>query len=268
MATQTALYKKKNDEMNELITELTKVEEQLTMKLAYADDKVNRTNLEQSIRIIAETKENLVSALGSLSTYYTSNLENASDTLEQQTEAIGIIDREMQIAKKRLSYVNEQKANKLRKVEINQYYAANYREKTLLLKWFLLFIAVLIVFYYVKGVFTGISPLIYALLLTIIILFFGYKVAGIFLSLNARSKMVYDEYAWKFDTENAPQWDPEVMGLNPFKLRMATCVGEVCCSDGTLYNKEMGRCFPEVSALTGKCSAEQIDESKKKEKAQ
>ena len=81
MATQTALYKKKNDEMNELITELTKVEEQLTMKLAYADDKINRTNLEQSIRIIAETKENLVSALGSLSTYYTSNLENASDTL-------------------------------------------------------------------------------------------------------------------------------------------------------------------------------------------
>ena len=122
------------------------------MKLAYADDKVKRSNLEQSIRIIAETKENLVSALGSLSTYYTSNLENASDTLEQQTEAIGIIDREMQIAKKRLSYVNEQKANKLRKVEINQYYAANYREKTLLLKWFLLFIAVLIVFYYVKGV--------------------------------------------------------------------------------------------------------------------
>ena len=27
--------------MNELITELTKVEEQLTMKLAYADDKIN-----------------------------------------------------------------------------------------------------------------------------------------------------------------------------------------------------------------------------------
>ena len=54
MATQTALYKKKNDEMNELITELTKVEAQLTMKLAYADDKINRTTLEPSIRIIAK----------------------------------------------------------------------------------------------------------------------------------------------------------------------------------------------------------------------
>ena len=133
MASQTALYKQKNEEMTDLIRELTKVEEELTMKLAYANNRNVRRNIEKSIRIVSETKENLVTALGSLSKYYTSNLENASRTLDQQSEAVAIIDREMQIAKKRLEYVNSQKANKMRKVEINQYYAANYQKKTLVL---------------------------------------------------------------------------------------------------------------------------------------
>lgn len=263
MASQTALYKQKNEEMTDLIKELTKVEEELTMKLAYARERKVRKNIEKSIRIVSETKENLVSALGSLSTYYTSNLENSSHTLEQQTEAVGIIDREMQIAKKRLEYVNKQKANKLRKVEINQYYAANYREKTLLLKWVIVLLIVLVIFYYIKKIFEETIPsVIFAIILTAIVLYFGYNMLQIILSLNARSKMVYDEYAWKFDKGDAPEWDPEQTGTNPFRLRAATCVASACCSEGTLYNQEIGVCLPEVSAISGKCSPASVNNTK------
>ena len=255
MASQTALYKQKNEEMTDLIRELTKVEEELTMKLAYANNRNVRRNIEKSIRIVSETKENLVSALGSLSTYYTSNLENSSHTLEQQTEAVGIIDREMQIAKKRLQYVNKQKANKLRKVEINQYYAASYREKTLLLKWFLVLLVVFVIYYYVKKIFEeSVPPLVFALILTGIVVYFGYNMLQIILSINARSNMVYDEYDFKFDKDNAPEWDPEKTGTNPFRLRVATCVAQACCSEGTLYSNDLGVCLPEVSPITGKCS--------------
>ncbi len=258
MASQTALYKQKNEEMLNLISELTAVEDQLAVKLAYAREKATRQNLEKSIRIVSQTREKLVAALGSLSTYYTSNLENASNTLEQQTEAVGIIDREMQIAKKRLEYVNNQKANKMRKVEINQYYSANYREKTLLLKWVIAFIIVMTLLSFAKEIITGISPILYALCITIVLVYFGYNIMQVILSLNARSKMVYDEYAWKFDTKNAPEFDPEVTGENPFKLSLATCVGDACCSTGTLFNKDIGVCLPEVSTLTGQCSAASV----------
>ena len=106
------------------ITELSKIEEELSYKLSYERNKETIKSLERSIRIVSSTRENLVAALGSLSQYYTSNLENSSNTLTQQTEAVAIIDREMQLAKKRLEYVNKQKSNKLRNVEINQYYGA------------------------------------------------------------------------------------------------------------------------------------------------
>lgn len=254
MASQTALYKQKNQEMMKLIEELTNVEEDLTLKLAFSNDKSVRQNLENSIRIVSQTKENLVASLGSLSTYYTANLENASNTLEQQTEAVGIIDREMQIAKKRLEYVNNQKANKTRQVEINQYYAANYREKTLLVKWCIALFIVVVIFIVLKPILNGISPILSALLLTIIIVYFGYNMLQILLSLSSRSKMVYDEYSWKFNKKSAPEWDSDVTGSNPFKLAPSTCIGEVCCTDGTLYNTDMGKCVPEVSTITGKCS--------------
>ena len=265
MSTQSALYRQKNEDTLQLIKNLSEAEENLTKKLAYTSKKKNRQNLENSIRTIAETKENLVTALGSLSRYYTSNLENASRTLDQQSEAVAIIDREMQIAKKRLEYVNSQKANKMRKVEINQYYASSYHERTLLLKWTLLLIVVLLIFYYVKKIFIGVPPLFYALILTIIIVFFSYNMIKLVLSINARSKMVYDEYAWKFDTENAPSWDPDNKSMDPFKLPPTTCIGEACCSEGVFYDQSLGVCIPSVSTLTGKCSAADIRKEDKED---
>ena len=257
MSSQSALYRQKNQDTLQLIKNLSEAEEELTRKLAYTNNKKNRRNLENSIRTISETKENLVTALGSLSKYYTSNLENASRTLDQQSEAVAIIDREMQIAKKRLEYVNSQKANKMRKVEINQYYAASYQERTLLLKWILLFIAVLLVFYYVKKTFIMVPPLLYALILTIIIVYFAYQMIRIVLSLNARSKMVYDEYSWKFDLKRT-FLGPRYKSMDPFRLPPTTCVGEGCCSEGIFYDKELGVCVPSVSTLTGKCSAADV----------
>lgn len=254
MASQSALYKQKNNEMLSYINELSKIEEELSYKLSYERNKKTIKSLERSIRIVSSTRENLVAALGSLSQYYTSNLENSSNTLTQQTEAVAIIDREMQLAKKRLEYVNKQKSNKLRNVEINQYYGASYREKTTLIKWILAFIMMLVLFYYLKSIFSTVSPLVYTMILTVIVLYFGYNIVQVLLSINARSRMVYDEYSWNFDASSAPPFDPDVSGVNPFKLSMATCIGEACCNEGTLWNKQMGICEPEVSSLTGKCT--------------
>ena len=55
-----------------------------------------------------------MNALSSINAYYSQNLMGSSHTLEQQTNAVAIMDKEMRQAKKRLAYINQQKENKLK----------------------------------------------------------------------------------------------------------------------------------------------------------
>jgi len=254
---QVNVYKEKNEEILGYINEFNKVEDELTTKLEMARSPDERKTLETSIALIQSTRVNLSNALGSLNYYYSSNLEQSSETLNQQTEAVAIIDREMQLAKQRLAYINKQKANKMRVVEINQYYDKAYQERTSLVKWIILSIIAFVLFIYVKKVFTIIPPLVYNIVAIGLIAFFGYKLLMIILSLHARSNMVYDEYNWSFSKDGLPDFDPEKMSYDPLGAQgLRTCIGQVCCSDGTQWNSTKGICEPnlEVYSETTKCS--------------
>ena len=247
-------YDEKNAEILKYIEELNKIENELTSKLEYATDPDQRTSLEQSIQLIQQTRVNLSSALGSLSVYYTSNLENSSNTLKQQEEAVAIIDREMQLAKARLAYINKQKDNKIRMVSINQYYSSYYKERTSLIKWIIIALIVAVAFFFITRYFTAVPKGIYNIIGVILIAIFGYKILMIILSISSRSKMVYDEYDWSFNKDGAPTWDPNSGSANPFAKVAGTCFDEGCCDENTTFNKELALCVPKVSALTAQCS--------------
>ena len=248
------LYDDKNAEILAYIEELNKIEEELTSKLEYATDNQHRTSLEQSISLIQQTRINLSNALGGLNYYYTSNLENSSETLAQQQEAVAIIDREMQLAKARLGYINKQKDNKMRMVGINQYYNSYYKERTSLIKWIIVAIVVYVFFIYIRNRFVMVPSGVYNIIGFLIIAYFAYNILMIILSISSRSKMVYDEYDWGFDRKNAPAWDPGAASANPFIKLSGTCIGEECCDESTTFNKELALCVPKVSAVTTKCS--------------
>mgnify|MGYP007047359755 CR=1 FL=1 len=256
MSAPLADYKDKNAEIVGYIEEFNKVEEELTYQLAYARTKDDRSSIEKSIAIIQTSRNNLANALGGMNVYYTSNLENSSQTLAQQTEAVAIIDREMQLAKARLDYINKQKANKLRVVEVNQYYGAAYRERTTLVKWIVAGIVVAVIFTYIKKLFGAFAPdLIWNIVAFFAITFFAYNILMVILSLSARSKMVYDEYNWTFDKDSAPYFDADRKWSNPFKMAsLGGCVNDGCCHEGTTWDTETSLCVPNVSSLTSKCS--------------
>ena len=254
---QVSLYREKNEEISEYINELNRVEADLITEMdsATTDEEINR--IQSYINLIQETRGTLSSALGSLNYYYTSNLENSTNTLEQQSQAIAVVDQELQNAKDKLAYINKNKADKTRLVEVNQYYSGYYQERTKLLKWVIAAVFSFTIVAILMTRVTVIPKFVYNILIVILIAYFGYTILMILLSINARSKILYDEYDWSFNKETAPTLDTADLSgsVNPFEASPLGCVNELCCNEGTEWNEEKAVCMPTVSATTSRCSA-------------
>ncbi len=248
---QVNVYKEKNEEILGYISELNRIEDELTAKLEFAQSPEERSSIEKSIALVQTTRLNLSNALGSLNYYYSSNLEQSSETLHQQTEAVAIIDREMQLAKQRLAFINKQKNNKMRATEINQYYTKAYIERASLIKWIIVGIIAAVLFIYVSSTFTIVPPIIYTIIGLALMTYIGYNILMVLLSMFARNQMIYDEYDWSFDKQSAPSFDNERGSYDPLGAQgLLTCVGQVCCSDGTQFNQEKGVCEPNLEVYT------------------
>jgi hypothetical protein len=251
----TKLYQDKNTELSTYIDKLSKVEQQLIEQISSTKDPKEQARLSNNLILIQDTRTNLMNALSSINAYYSQNLMGSSNTLEQQTNALAIMDKEMEQAKKRLAYINAQKENKLRIVEVNQYYSASYAEWTHLVKILIITILAFAIVINITTYFPVLPSEVYSLLMFIISVISLYYIFITIVSIYSRDNMVYDEYNWSFNINSAPQMGTGAF-TNSFKLpSMLSCVGENCCQDGTLWNKDIGKCVvPEVSTTTTQCS--------------
>jgi hypothetical protein len=252
----TKLYQDKNTELSTYIDKLSKVEQQLIEQITSTKDQKEQARLSNNLILIQDTRTNLINALSSINAYYSQNLIGSSQTLEQQTNAVAIMDKEMEQAKKRLAYINEQKENKLRIVEINQYYIASYAEWTHLVKILIISIISFAIVINMATYFPGLPSQLYSMLMFIISVVSLYYIFMSVISIYSRDNMVYDEYNWNFNINSAPKMGTDASFKNAFKLpSMMSCIGENCCQDGTFWNNDIGKCVaPEVSTTTGKCS--------------
>ena len=252
----TKLYQDKNVELSTYIEKLSKVEQQLIEQISSTKDAKEQARLSNNLVLIQDTRTDLINALSSINAYYTQNLTGSSHTLEQQTNAVAIMDKEMEQAKKRLAYINEQKENKLRIVEINQYYSASYAEWTHLVKILIITLVSFAIVINMTSYFPGLPSEVYSMLMFIISVVGLYYIFMSVISIYSRDNMVYDEYNWNFNINSAPKMDSASSFKNSFKLpSMMSCIGESCCQDGTLWNNDIGKCIvPEVSTTTGQCS--------------
>ena len=252
----TKLYQDKNAELSTYIDKLSKVEQQLIEQISSTKDAKEQARLSNNLVLIQDTRTDLINALSSINAYYTQNLTGSSHTLEQQTNAVAIMDKEMEQAKKRLAYINEQKENKLRIVEINQYYSASYAEWTHLVKILIITLIAFAIVINITTYFPGLPSEVYSMLMFIISVVSLYYIFVSIVSIYSRDNMVYDEYNWNFNINSAPKMDSASSFKNSFKLpSMMSCIGENCCQDGTLWNNDIGKCIvPEVSTTTGQCS--------------
>jgi len=234
-----------NEQILNDIQSLQKMEQDLFSSLE------TNTNLtpQQQQKIIEKMNQitnmriNLYQTLSGVNNFYDTALKSSAGTLKEQTNAIGIVESELNRSKKRLQLLEAEKNNKIRLVEINDYYGDKYAEHSQLMKIIIFTLVPIIILAFLNN--KGILPTIIYNILIVIISFIGaYYMWGSYSSIIMRDNMNYQEYDFYFDPKTAPTgsttnsndpWlSPKVSG---------SCVGEYCCSDGQTYDVELNKCI-------------------------
>ena len=196
---------------------------------------VKKMNQLSNIRI------NLYQTLSGVNNYYGNALSSSIGTLKEQTAAIAIVENELNKAKKRLELLEAEKNNKIRLVEINDYYSDKYAEHATLMKIVIFTLIPIIILAILNS--NGILPNIFyyglvAIITLIGLLYFLYR----YLSIIYRDNMNYEEYDWYFNPATAPKGsasseDPWFTTNIP-----GTCIGQACCSNGQIWDSTLNQC--------------------------
>lgn len=210
----------------------------------------------EKINNISNMRINLYQTLNNINSFFQNNLANSKGILTEQTAAIDIVEKELNTSKKRLQLLEEEKNNKIRLVEINNYYGQKYAEHSELMKIIviMLFLILIITILLKKGI---LPNQIYYILLVIISIIGGIYIWKIVFSIVLRDPMNYEEYDWYFNQNNAPiasitdssdSSDPWASKSNSSNL--GSCIGDACCSDGLTYDSGLNQCVTSSSSNT------------------
>ena len=171
---------------------------------------------------------NLYQTLGNINIFYKDGVLHSQEVLKQQVFAIGIVEKQLNETKQKLKHLELQKNNKIRLIEINDYYGQKYSEHALLMKYiiFTLVPIIIISFLYNKGF---LSKFIFYILLIIITVIGSIFIIFRLVSIWNRDNMNYQSYLWSFNIKNAPtvnsdgnKNDPWLSSGNNFGMCMNT----------------------------------------------
>ena len=222
-------------------------------------------NLETNTTLTPEQKQKIVDKMNQLSTmrinlYQTLSgvnnvfhnaLSSSVGTLQEQTTAINIVELELNQAKKRLEMLEAERNNKIRLVEINDYYGDRYAEHSQMMKIviFVLVPVILLAFLNKKGF---LPDKIYYVLVVIIAFIGGIFLWRRYASIIMRDNMNYQEYAWPFDPNSVSTTTSSSTSSDPWATTTipGTCVGQRCCSDGLTWDANINQCIAAVTGTT------------------
>jgi hypothetical protein len=237
-----------NEQILNDIQSLQQMEQQLFSNL---ESNPNLTTSQQQQIIekmnqLSNMRVNLYQTLNGLSTYYENAMNSSMSSLNEQAVAVGIVENELNSSKKRIRLLEEEKNNKIRLVEINNYFGEKYAEHSqlMIIIIFTLIPIIILSFFNNKGI---LPNTIYYILIAIISLIGAYFFWNRFGSIIMRDNMNYQEYNWHFDpnaiststTTSASTSDPWV---SKNVASSATCIGDACCSPGLTYDTSMNQC--------------------------
>jgi hypothetical protein len=195
---------------------------------------------------LSNMRINLYQTLSGVNNYFENALNTSIGSLKQQVVAIGIVESELNKAKRRLEILEEEKNNKIRLVEINTYYGDKYAEHAQLMKIIIFTLIPIIILGVLNN--KGILPsMIFNILLIIISVIGAYFFWRRFASIITRDNMNYQEYDWYFDPNNAPTGSSSNSDPWTSNLNYGTCIGDACCSDGMTYDASMNQCVPSTT---------------------
>jgi len=206
------------------------------------------------INDISNMRINLYQTLSGVNGFFQGAMNSSTGTLQEQTAAIGIVESELNQAKIRLEALEAEKNNKIRLVEINDYYGDKYTEHARLMKIIIFILVPVIILTVLSN--KGILPKgIYYALISIIAVIGAYFFWMTFASIIMRDNMNYNEYNWYFNPSTAPTGsgsttDPWASNSNVF-----TCVGAACCSSNQSYDTSLNICVDASGSTTPSSSS-------------
>lgn len=273
---QTTLKKNEESELQSLnnIQQLQAMEKELYNKLE--SNVANNVNPEEQNSIIKKINElsqlriNLFKTLVNTYDSVQTSIANSRVDLVDQLTAVGVVENELNNAKRQLNQLETNKHNKMRMVEINTYYGKRYKAHTQLIKKLIFICIPLLIIAILKN--KGLIPVfipemvIYGLS-TLIIIVGGYSLVKNIIDIYSRDNMDYDAYNWNFNPDaqkpsvyeynkaqllgTAGSLDNTLGDAQTFALGLGVgCVGANCCSEGMTYDENAKKCIKNAAKET------------------
>jgi len=244
------------------INQLQKMEQDLYKKLEVAAaNNAGAAEQEAIVKKINELSAMRMTMFTELDGMYKSMqgrvAQSRIDLVDQMT-VTGVMEQELNNAKKNLNVLRNEKANKMRMVEINSYYASKYRAQGGLMKLVIMVCIPLLLLAIVakKG---WIPDNLSKVLIAIVLVVGGFFIFRRYVDLVSRSNMNYDEYVFAWDPDaNDPtvfEYDKQQLDgtsiqktleddVNDFAKDVGIgCVGSACCSKGMKYDDKKNVCI-------------------------
>jgi len=233
-----------NEQLLNDIQSLQQIEQQFFTSLETNPDlsPIEQQKIVEKINQVSNMRVTLYKTLSDINNYYGSTLSTSLGTLREQTAAIGVIEDELNRSKKNLEMLELEKNNKIRLVEINNYYGEKYEEHASLMKIIIFTLVPIVIISILNN--KGILPnfIFYIILIVVCIIggiYFWYRFASIIM----RDNLNYQKYDWGFNPATAPK--SSSVSSDPWaSLQLpGTCIGEACCSDGQIWDPSIDKCI-------------------------
>jgi len=246
-----------NDQILSDIQQLQELEKGLYAKMEALSAAKQLTQKEKdeiiaNIDELSKLRVSLYETLKNNYDHYQTTSITTSNTYDQQTTAVAVVEKELSDAKARLESMQDDKNNKIRYIGVNTYYGKQYDEHSKIMK-IIIFMCVPIIILSIlssKGIIPGtLVAIITGIVFAVGILFLGKTV----LSILNRDKMNYDRIDWNFDPASAPDDSDNLNGdgdVDPWAIASKTCIGQACCDQGSTYDETQNMCLTDVISST------------------
>lgn len=196
-----------------------------------SDDIQNITN---QINSLSAARVNLYNTLAEL---YKSQVHLGKEvkiSLDQQTETLQLLEKQLNKSKKEMASLQDQKLNQLKMIEITTYYSKQYDAQKRLMQ-----IIAIVGVSLLLCTFIGFKPLTY-----IVAILGGTLIALRIFNMSMRTNYDYDEINWMAPASTTGS-DSGSTAIGITGPSIGTlCAGSSCCSEGTIWNSASG-CVPQ-----------------------
>lgn len=186
-------------------------------------------------------------------------IQNNTSTMNENIETINdltaytsnIIESESILTSERLAKMKNESSNKMRMVEINNYYSNKYNDQSEIMKIIILTCVIVLFLWYVN---TIVESSIFYVLIAIVVAIGVIVVFWKSYYLMLRNNIDYNQFEFDVKPAKLPTIDTKTQGTTgPSNIHKGDtgakgCVNEDCCTAPEYFSFKTGKCYSSIAA--------------------